>query len=899
MTNLTNSSWHAMSAQNAADALESDVSCGLSAAEAGTRLRKFGPNELATQQGKGPVLRFLLQFHQPLVYLLLAAGFTTLILAEWIDASVILSVVLINAVVGFVQEGRALQAIDALAKTVTTLATVLRDGEAHELPAAQLVPGDVVLLASGQKIPADLRLIQARDLEVDESTLTGESVPVSKQTAGLPEDTLLADRENCAYASTLVTHGQGRGLVTATGEQTEVGRISQLLQSAETLETPLTRRIAKFSHVLLYVILGLAVLTFLVGLARGMAAADIFLASVALAVGAIPEGLPAAVTIILAIGVSRMAKRQAIIRQLPAVETLGGATVICSDKTGTLTENQMTVLALFAGNERWTVEGTGYAPHGEINPKTESIALTELLRCGLFCNDSRIEEKTGGWVVEGDPTEGALITVARKSGLAGGEKHPRLDAIPFESEYQYMATLHQDGTVYLKGSLEAILPRCEDALQADGRRTPVEPESLVQTADDLASRGLRVLAFAKMKLPPGQSTLTHEDVKDRFTFLGFQAMIDPARPAAVEAVKACRKAGILVKMITGDHPRTAMAIAEKVGLPASKVISGRELTEFDAEEFVTAANEASVFARVTPEQKLRIVEALQRLGHIVAMTGDGVNDAPALKRADIGIAMGNKGTDVAREASAMVLTDDNFESIHAAVEEGRAVFENLKKFIVWTLPTNLGEGLIILAAIFAGVTLPILPVQILWINMATVAILGSALAFEPGESGLMQRRPRNPAEPILTRMLIFRVFFVAFLMLAGAFAFFQWQLQNGAGIDQARTAAVNVVVAIELAYVFNCRSLREPVWRVGFFSNRWMILAVFVMAGLQLIFTYAKPMNLLFHTAPLPAGSWLGIIGIAGAVFLLVSLEKWIVRLRERRFDQATPVSSMNDGQLG
>ena len=571
-----------------------------------------------------------------------------------------------------------------------------------------------------------------------------------------------------------------------------------------------------------------------------------------------------------------MAKRRAIVRRLPAVETLGGATVICSDKTGTLTENQMTVRSLFSQGEIWKVEGTGYAPEGNITGPVGQEPPIELLRCGLLCNDSRIEQNEDGhWNIEGDPTEGAMIVAATKAGLkirSENERCPRLYTIPFESEHRFMATLHRSpdsaGIIYLKGAVEAIVPRC------DG----MEVEDLNHVVEDLASRGMRVLAFARKILTNPPDTIEFADVEAGLEFLGFQAMIDPLRPAAAGAVRACQEAGIEVKMITGDHPSTASAIARDLGFREVEAITGRRLNELTDSEFVEIANRSTIFARVSPEQKLRLVEALQKSGHVVAMTGDGVNDAPALKRADIGIAMGGRGTDVAREASSMILTDDNFETIHAAVEEGRSVFENIKKFIVWTLPTNLGEGLILLAAIFAGITLPILPAQILWINMTTVAVLGSALAFELREDGVMQKPPRDPDEPILTRLLIFRIVFVAVLMLGGAFGVFEWVLSSGASLEAARTAAVNVVVAIELVYLFNCRSLIKPVWQVGLFSNRWILPAVVLMAILQLLFTYAPVMNLFFHSAPLPLEIWLGIIGIAVATFVLVEIEKIIIR---------------------
>ncbi len=898
--------WHALAAEDAVAELQTDPVHGLAPEEAARRLETFGPNRIAARKGKGPLLRFLLQFHQPLVYILIAAGIITAGLGEHVDSGVIFAVVLINAVVGYVQEARAAEAINALARAVLSEAVVVRGGETRQLPTEQLVPGDLVLIQSGHKVPADLRLLRSRDLQVDESALTGESVAVSKSVDPLPADTLLADRDNCAYASTLVTYGQGRGIVVGTAERTEVGRISELIAEAATLQTPLTRKIGKFSHVLLFVILGLAALTFGVGVARGQSHIDMFLAAVALAVGAIPEGLPAAVTIILAIGVSRMAKRRAIIRRLPAVETLGSTTVICSDKTGTLTENQMTVREILAGGALWEVEGAGYAPEGAVTPAMQggetsgtdpesSAALLETLRCGTLCNDSILVQENGAWETDGDPTEGALIAAAHKIGITQSEAaagFPRLDAIPFESQYQYMATLHRDASggtlprVYVKGSLEAILPRCTVWMRPDGAEEDFDAEAVSAAAEAMAAQGLRVLAFARRDLAEGKSVVDHADLESGLTFLGLQGMIDPARPAAIEAIRRCYAAGIRVKMITGDHPRTAAAVARAIGLkpPADagleepEALSGRDLMTLEEREFREAAHRASVFARVTPEQKLRLVQALQAQDEIVAMTGDGVNDAPALKQANIGVAMGGKGTDVAREACDMVLTDDNFETIAAAVEEGRSVFDNLTKFIVWTLPTNVGEGLVILAAVFAGVALPILPVQILWINMSTGVLLGMMLSFEPKEKGIMQRPPRNPKDPIITRLLILRILLVGLVMLAGAFGLFEWHLHHGASEEVARTVAVNVFVIIEVFYLFNCRSLTKSMFAVGIFSNRWLLFGAAVMLALQLLFTYAPPMNRFFHSAPLPGEAWIGIAGAGLVAHILVGIEKWLRR---------------------
>ena len=898
METLIGKHWHHLSAEEAIDLLGSDRERGLDIFEVEHRKKQFGPNLIAGKKGKGPLLRFLFQFHQPLIYILLAAAAVTALLQEGVDAGVIFGVVLVNAFIGFVQEAKAVKAIEALARTTTAEATVLRAGGKQRLSSAELVPGDIVLLQSGDKVPADMRLFKTRDLQVDESTLTGESVSVDKQPDILDHDTGLADRRNMAYASTLVTYGQGSGIVVAIGDKMEVGRISRLISSTESLETPLTRKIARFSQVLLYAILALAAATFVAGLARGQSVFDMFMAAVALAVGAIPEGLPAAVTITLALGVARMARRRAIIRKLTAVETLGSTTVICSDKTGTLTENQMTVQEILAGGERFEVTGAGYAPSGRILRQgvtadpSRSPALRECLKAGLLCNDCLLLEKEGRWAVQGDPTEGALLVSAVKAGLdmaAVRKKSPRIDAIPFESQHQYMATLHDGGTdtpriVYIKGSVETVLGKCAICLDSAGRPAALDAEGIQRAVEEMTARGLRVLAFAKGGIAQGTIGLDHSDVTSGMTFLGLQGMMDPPRQEAISAVRKCHTAGIRVKMITGDHALTAASIAQQVGLhDPSNVVTGNALMEISDRGLIDVADRASVFARVTPEQKLRLVEALQARGNVVAMTGDGVNDAPALKRADIGVAMGITGTDVAKEAADMVLTDDNFASIEAAVEEGRGIFDNLTKFIVWTLPTNLGEGLVILVAIFAGVTLPILPVQILWINMTTAVLLGLMLAFEPKEPGIMSRPPRDPEMPILTGVLVWRLFLVGMLLLGGAFGLFEWGLMTGATVAEARTVAVNVFVLVGLFYLFNCRSLTQSMFRLGFFSNPVLFCGVTVMLVLQVMFTYLPTMNRMFHSAPIGIMDWGRILAVAVLTSSVVGIEKWLRRSRSRR----------------
>jgi cation-transporting ATPase F len=647
-------------------------------------------------------------------------------------------------------------------------------------------------------------------------------------------------------------------------------------------------------------ILGLAAVTFALGLWRGQGGREVFMAAVALAVAAIPEGLPAAVTITLAIGVGRMAQRHAIIRKLPAVETLGSTTVICSDKTGTLTKNEMTVQALLAGGMAFDVEGTGYAPSGAIRQDGQAVdpahhpALRECLLAGGLCNDAQLVQRDGRWAIIGDPTEGALLVAARKGGippdrLAG--ECLRLDAIPFESERQFMATLHRvesgrESEIYLKGAVEKTVRLCDRMLAADGTEQALDAQAVLEQVEALAGRGLRVLAFARKSVRAGAETLTDGDVEGGLTFLGLQAMMDPPRPEAVAAVHACQSAGIAVKMITGDHALTARAIAQQIGLDGLKhqengeliAMTGQELAAIAQEQLAEVADRTAVFARVSPEQKLRLVEALQARDHVVAMTGDGVNDAPALKQADIGVAMGRGGTEVAKDAADMVLTDDNFASIEAAVEEGRCVFDNLTKFIVWTLPTSMGEGLVLLTAIALGSVLPILPVQILWINMTTALALGLMLAFEPKEPGIMRRPPRESRQPILTGVLIERIVLVSLLMLAGAYGVFLWELERTASIEAARTAAVNVFVMVELFYLFNCRSLDRTMFHIGVFSNPWIWRGVAAMVGLQLALTYAPAMNRLFRTGPIDGTAWLLILATAVAVYLIVGVEKWLRR---------------------
>jgi cation-transporting ATPase F len=901
--------WHHIEIEDVRQRLDTSFRDGLSSSEVLRRQEKYGLNRLTRQKRRSELVRFLLQFHSPLLYILLAAAVVTALLQEWVDASVVFGVVLVNALVGYLQEAKAERAVEALASMVRTEATVRREGRKQRVPSTELVPGDVVLLQSGDSVPADLRLFDVRSLQVEEAALTGESVPVRKSAEPLPVDAGLGDRTNLAFAGTLVTYGQAEGVVWATGDRTEMGRIATMISEAVDLSTPLTRKIAQFSRLLLYVILGLAALTFVVGVLRGEHAAEMFMAAVALAVGAIPEGLPAAVTITLAIGVSRMARRRAIIRKMPAVETLGSTTVICSDKTGTLTENQMTVSRICAGGQVLEVTGGGYEPHGEIRhdgrpiAPAENPALRECLLAGLLCNDSQLVRRDRRLQVEGDPTEAALVVAAQKGGLEVQEvaaRLPRVDVIPFESEHMFMATLHhsdEGGVIYKKGSVERLVNRCDRILNATGQEVALDPAAVHAAVDELTAQGLRVLAFARRRVPADHARLTWDDVEGGFTLLGLQGMIDPPRAEAIRAVGECQRAGIEVKMITGDHPGTAVAVAEQLGLRGGQgsagrllAVTGRELEQLPDDALPATAERTAVFARVAPEQKLRLVRALQSRGHIVAMTGDGVNDAPALKQADIGVAMGITGTDVAKGAADMILADDNFASIEAAVEEGRNVFDNLTKFITWTMPTNGGEGLLILIAIVVGMTLPAVPVQFLWINMTTALLLGLMLVFEPKEQGLMVRSPRDPARPILTPGLLLRILIVSLLMVAGGFALFLWEQEQGAPQAEARTAVVNVIVMVETFYLFNCRSLTRSLFSLGLFTNLWVVGGAAAMILLQLMFTYAPFMNRLFHSAPIRGTAWLRIVGVGLVVFAAIEWQKWLAaRLARGKTGTAAP----------
>ncbi|GAB4567715.1 MAG: cation-transporting P-type ATPase [Haliangiales bacterium] len=879
--------------------LQSDVERGLSEDEAKRRLEHNGPNRMTARRGTPAWRKFLEQLIQPLVVVLILAAVVSALLGHTADALVIFAVVLVNSVIGFLQEYRAERAIAALDALVVTEASVVREGTPHRVPSDQLVVGDVVLIGSGDSVPADLRLLKTHDLQVEEAALTGESVPVFKEVGTFPEDTVLGDRANMAYAGTVVTFGRGRGLVVATGDDTETGRIAGLLASTQEFATPLTRRIAAFSKLLVWVVLVVAAALLAIEALRGSSLMATFNAAVALAVGAIPEGLPAAVTVLLAVGVQSLARRRALVRKLPAVETLGSTTVICSDKTGTLTENEMTVTRFWTAGLDYEVTGVGYDPNGDfrrsdqpVDPEREP-PLFACLRVGALCNDTTLVRTGDTANVEGDPTEAALRVTAEKACLvATFDVWQRLAEIPFESQHMYMATLHQhhdERLLLVKGSSDVLIDRCTSALDSTGALTAFEPGAAHRKVEELAASGLRVLCLAHRPMHATDSQLEHEDVNE-LTFVGLVGMIDPPRESARTSVAACHRAGIRVKMITGDHAVTASAVAEQLGLEGARddsgrlrAMTGRELEQIAPEQLPGVAEEVAVFARVAPEQKLLLVGALQSRGHVVAMTGDGVNDAPALKKADLGIAMGKGGTDVARGASAMILTDDNFETITAAVEEGRGVYDNLVKFITWTLPTNGGEALVLLAALVVGAALPVLPVQILWVNMATALLLGVALVFEPKEPGLMDRPPRTVDAKLLDWRLGVRILMVSAMIAGAAFGLFRWSFEVlGASIEEARTIAVNTIVVVESAYLFACRSLRAPLWRIGFFSNKWVWLGAGVMLLAQLFFTYTPAMNTLFYTSPIDWIWWL-YFSVAGFIVLAAVETYKVIALQLQR----------------
>ena len=862
--------WHALEVDLVLDSLQVRANKGLDLDLAAEKLALFGTNEL-TKTKKDPWwLKFLKQFNQPLLYILIVAGLTKALLGEWVNAGVIWGVTIANAAIGYLQEAKAEDAIAALASSMTTETTVIRNGQIKRLPSRELVPGDLVILEAGDKVPADLRAIEVNNLQIDESHITGESVPISKSIELVENDVPLGDRTSMAYAGGLVTFGNGIGVVVATGQNTETGQISQLLDKHNNLSTPLTRKMDKFSKKWLYMVLGLAIFTFVLGI-RFQELKDALEAAVALTVSAVPEGLPAVITVTLAISVSRMAQRHAIIRKLPAVETLGSTTVICSDKTGTLTQNKMTVKQVFAGGKNYCVEETEIVPVSDSINSSDRAALEQCLRVGLLCNDARAEYKEGKIELLGDPTEKALIISAEVGGLNQQQMQqemPRIDSIPFASEHQYMATLHRcfdDRIAYIKGSPEVVLKRCQFMAGDRGEYVDLDRDEIEKQVRLMGEQGLRVLAFAEKLLPSDRKKINPEDIESELIFLGLQGTIDPPRQSAIDAVKACQKAGIQVKMITGDRADTASAIAGQMGITKNGSLvayTGAELAKMNPGQLTEAVEEASVFARVAPQQKLILVEALQNRGEIVAMTGDGVNDAPALKQADIGIAMGNGGTEVAKEAADIVLTDDNFASIEAAVEEGRAVYKNLLQAITFILPVNVGESMSILFATMLARELPILSLQILWLNTINSVAMTVPLAFEPKSATGMEKPPRQPNEPILSRSRIGRILAIALFNWIVIFGVFESVKVMTSDIDLARTMAINALISGRIFYLLSLSQLvPNLILQIkGKMARTWQIPAIgygiIAAIALQIVFTQAPLMNQIFATTPLSSLQW-------------------------------------------
>jgi magnesium-transporting ATPase (P-type) len=885
--------WHALAVDEVLKRLATSTGKGLDAGEASARLQKYGPNRLPEGKKRGPFMRFLAQLNNILVYVLLGAGFVKLMLGLWLDAGIIFGVVLLNALLGFIQEGKAEKALDSIRNMLSAEARTTRGGETRMIPAEELVPGDIVLLESGDKVPADLRLADAKNLRTEEAALTGESVPAEKVTDPVAEKSTVGDRDSMAFSGTMVVSGRATGVVVATGSETELGRINQLLASVSALETPLLRQIKNLGYLITAAVGVVGVLVFAYGRwVMGMEFVELFQAIVGIAVSLIPEGLPALITITLAIGVQRMAQRNAIIRRLPAVETLGSVSRICSDKTGTLTLMEMMVVSAATAESEYHVTGNGYAPEGEVKhdgkPTDKDTVLGLMGRVSMLCNDAELFQQEGAWKVEGDPTEGALYPFATKLGMdrqAEQKAYPRIDAIPFESEHKFMATLHKsaDGKEILlvKGAPEVILENCDRQQTRDGKSAPLDRERFAKVSDQLAGQGERVLGLAWLEGPGVKAgTLGPEDLPKNLVLLGLIGLLDPPRKEAIEAVKECHGGGIRVTMITGDHKITAAAIAKMLGIGDGKTaVAGAEIEEMNEAALQETVRDVDVFARASPEHKLRLVKAIQANKQICAMTGDGVNDAPSLKKADIGVAMGIKGTEVTKEAAGMILADDNFASIGAAVKEGRTVYNNIEKAILFLFPTNVAQALVIAVAIFLGFTLPITAPQVLWVNMVTSVALGLVLCFEPHELDVMSRPPRAVDRPILTGFGIWRVIFVGLALLAVTLWAFFWMKSQNASDQLARTVAVNMITIGQIFYLLNSRYLLDSSLCLNaHLGNKYLPLGIGAVVILQLLFTYAPPLQALFDNEAIPLHVWPWLFLAGFVFFLVVEAEKMIIR---------------------
>jgi magnesium-transporting ATPase (P-type) len=872
--------WYTLTADAAVDHLTTDSDLGLSKASAQQRLTEYGPNELQRAGQRSALRRLLGQFTNPLIIVLMIAGAVTLLLQHPLDAAVIFGVVAINAAIGFVQEGRAASALAAVRQMIPSRATVVREGERLIVDSADLVPGDVVLLEAGARVPADMRLLTVRSLRIDEAPLTGESVPVGKHEDAVKASAMLADRDCMAYSGTQVTGGSGRGMVVATGTNTEIGEIGALVEDTSALSTPLIRRMDTLARQITAFILALGALMFaVVVLLRGMEPVEAFLAVVAMAVAGIPEGLPAVITIILAIASRTLARSNAIVRRLPAVETLGSVSVICSDKTGTMTRNEMTVVRLVLPEDTLVVTGSGYAPEGGLhNAEGDAVSpagradVQLLAQAAVLCSDAELTQRDDVWQVVGDPTEGALVAFGEKVGVDSRSLRgdfPRVDEVPFESHNRYMATLHHDhhgqAFVLVKGAPETIYAMAD-----------APSPRWLEAAHEAAASGERVLAFARAEVPATTSTMDEDLLPENLRIIGLTGMQDPPRPDTREAIAECHAAGVTVKMITGDHRRTAESIARELALKIGNgALEGSAIDDLDDEELAAILADTDVIARASPAHKLRIVRLLQQQGKFVAMTGDGANDAPALKAADIGVAMGRRGTDAARDSSELVLADDDFGTIRDAVSEGRKVYDNIKKTLLFMLPTSGGQALLVLFALLMGMTMPVTVTQILWVNMVTAVTLALALAFEPAEPGLMRQPPRRHGEPLLTRQLMLRIGFVSFLMLAVALVAFEAELSRGSSIEVARTAAATVLVLSEAVYLFNIRHFTGSSMNVEtLIGNRVALSVTGLLIAMQLAFIYAGPMQVLFESAGLGLVSWSIILLLTAAKFFAVEVEK-------------------------
>lgn len=891
------SHWHELSADTVLESLRSRPA-GLTDEEGAKRLEIYGANRLPEPVKSGPLIRFLRHFNNILIYVLLASAAITSALGHLTDTFVILAVVVANAAIGFIQEGKAERALEAIRHMLAPKASVLRDDVRRSMAGEALVPGDIVLLEPGDKVPADLRLVGVNGLQVQEAMLTGESVPVDKDLGPVAATAPLGDRACMAYSGTLVTSGLGRGVVVATGAATEIGRISGMLSTVETLKTPLLRQMDVFARWLTVLILLVAAVLLAFGyFVEHFSFPDLFMAVVGLSVAAIPEGLPAVLTITLAIGVQAMARRSAIVRRLPAIETLGAVSVICSDKTGTLTRNEMMVASVVTRAHAFSLDGAGYTPSGEIklNDGTvkadEHLVLEEIGRAAALCNDASLELRDGVWTVEGDPMEGALLALSAKVGLetrSEVRRWARTDVIPFDAKHRFMATLNHDheshALVFLKGAPERIFTMCDRQRTADGASEAFDADYWHQQAEEVAALGQRVLAFAVKPMPVENTVLDISDVERGLILIGMVGLIDPPRPEAVAAIAECHGAGISVKMITGDHRGTARAIGKQIGLQhPDNVLTGSDLDGMDDAAIATAVLDTDIFARTSPEHKLRLVTALQAHGMTVAMTGDGVNDAPALKRADVGIAMGIKGSEAAKEAAEFVLADDNFASIATAVREGRTVYDNIKKVISWTLPTNAGEALTIVVALLFGMTLPITPIQILWVNLITAVTLGIALAFEPTETNTMRRPPRARNAPLLSGELAWQIVLVSALFFGGVFGMYAYALEQGHSVELARTIAVNTLVVMEIFYLFFIRNIygTSLTWS-AVKGTKVVWLTVLSVTAAQFAMTYLTPLQVLFSTVAVPLSDGVIIVGVGVMLFAIIETEKQ-VRLRLRK----------------